>query len=451
MTAAHRLSARSDVGRRREHNEDTFRCDTALGLYIVADGMGGHAAGEVASAMASQRVAAEVERGRSMIDALARQDPGVRPDDVKLMLANAVRAANAEVWSAAQANSARRGMGTTLTAMLVVGRRCFVAHVGDSRAYLIRGVEVRRLTEDHSVVNELRRRGKLTQEALSKVAHKNAITRAVGVFENVEVDTFHILAAPGDRFVLCSDGLHRYLDTDDALRPLLEGVTEEAATQRLIDYANECGGADNITAVVVTLPDEDTRQRVVAELTRSYATLSALPFFRHLEPREILVLQAAAKVRDVEPGLEVVREGEPGEAMFLIVQGRCVVKKGEMEIARLGPGEHFGEMALVELAPRSATVVAEDDTRLLEIARADFFRVLRESSDTAVKMLWNIVSVLAARLRETSSQLGEAREQLVADDLTAQLFDEYPGVVGRDTMPAIPAVTGMPRGGTFPR
>ena len=137
--------------------------------------------------------------------------------------------------------------------------------------------------------------------------------------------------------------------------------------------------------------------------------------------------------------------------MFLIVQGRCVVKKGEMEIARLGPGEHFGEMALVERAPRSATVVAEDDMRLLEIARTDFFRVLRESSDTAVKLLWNIVSVLAARLRETSSQLGEAREQLVADDLTAQLFDEYPGVVGRDTMPAIPAVTGMPRGGTFPR
>lgn len=442
MSSPHRLSARSDVGRRREHNEDTFRCDAALGLYIVADGMGGHAAGEVASAMASQRVVAEVERHKGLLDALARQDAGVRPDDVKVMIGNAVRAANAEVWGAAQANPARRGMGTTLTAMAVVGRRCFIAHVGDSRIYLVRGNEVRLLTEDHSVVNELRRRGKLTPDALAKVGNKNAITRAVGVFENLEVDTFHILAAPGDRFVLCSDGLHRYLDTDDALRPLLEGVTEEAATQRLIDYANERGGADNITAVVVTLPDEDTRQRVVAELSRSYATLSALPFFRHLEPREIMVLQAAAKVKDVEPGIEIVREAETGDAMFLIVTGKCVVKKGEMEIARLGPGEHFGEMALVERAPRSATVVAEDDTRLLEIARTDFFRVLRESSDTAVKLLWNIVSVLAARLRETSSQLGEAREQLVADDLTAQLFDEYPGVVereGRDTIPAMGA------------
>ncbi len=448
MTAAHRLSARSDVGRRREHNEDAFRCDADLGLYIVADGMGGHAAGEVASTMAAQRVTAEVERNREMLLGLAREDTEVRPDDVKVMLGNAVRAANAEVWAAAQANPARRGMGTTLTAMVVVGRRCFLAHVGDSRAYLVRGAEVRLLTEDHSVANELRRRGKLNAETIAKVAQKNAITRAVGVFENVEVDTFHILAAPGDRFVLCSDGLHRYLDNDDALRPLLENVTEEVATQRLIDFANECGGADNVTAIVVTLPDEDARQTVVAELSRSYASLSALPFFRHLEPREILVLQAAAKVRDVEPGIEVVREGEPGEEMFLIVQGRCVVKKGEMEIARLGPGEHFGEMALVERAPRSATVVAEDDTRLLEIARVDFFRVMRESSDTAVKLLWNIVSVLAARLRETSSQLGEAREQLAADDLTAQLFDEYPGVLGpevRDTLPTMSPGMDFPR------
>ncbi len=426
MLAPLRLSARTDVGRRREHNEDAFHCDGALGLFIVADGMGGHAAGEVASAMAVACVAREVGRYHELLAAVARGDAAARPDDVKAVLAEAVRAANVTVRAAAEADPSRRGMGTTLTALVVAGRRCFVAHVGDSRAYLLRGADVRLLTEDHSVANELRRRGRMSPDMVERMPQRNAITRAVGVFASVEVDTFDILAAPGDRFVLCSDGLHRYLDADDALRPLIEGLGENAAAQRLVDFANERGGADNVTALVVTLPDEATRPTVLAELSRSYTSLSGLPFFRHLEPREILVLQAAARARDVEPGAAVVREGDPGEAMFLILRGGCVVKKGGTEIARLGPGEHFGEMALVERAPRSATVFAEGDTRLLEIARTDFFRVMRESSDTAVRLLWSIVTVLAARLRETSSQLGEAREQRAADDLAAQLFDTYP-------------------------
>ncbi len=430
MVTEVRLHARTDVGRTRDHNEDNFLCDRALGLFIVADGMGGHAAGEVASQIAVHALADAVRRDWDFVEDFARGDGSVRPEDVKNLLGAAVGAANAAVFADAQVNTARRGMGTTVSVLLLAGARAFIAHVGDSRIYLARGGEVRQLTEDHSVINELRRRGRLRPEILEKIQAKNAVTRAVGVFETVEVDSSSFLVAPGDRFVLCSDGLHRYLPDEASLAPLLDGVADEAATRRMIDWANERGGEDNITAVSVTLPDEDRREAVVEALRHSYQTLSALPFFRNLEPRELLQVQAIARVRDEPDGAVVVTEGAAGDAMFVLMAGSCEVRKGELTIARIEPGEHFGEMALVESAPRSASVVADGGARLLEIARGDLFRLLRESKDTGMKLLWNIVAVLAQRLRETSSQLGEAREALRAPDLTHELFaDDYPAVL----------------------
>ncbi len=420
------MHARTDVGRSREHNEDSYVCDPTLGLYAVADGMGGHAAGEVASSLAVQALAEAVRRDRDFIVDFAHGDGSVRPEDIKNLLGAAVNAANAEVYAAAQAVPERRGMGTTLTAMLLVGRRVFIAHVGDSRLYLVRSDEVRQLTEDHSVINELKRRGRLRPEVLDRIPNKNAVTRAVGVFETVEVDTFQVLAAPGDRFVLCSDGLHRYLANDLDLRGLAAGDDEEA-TQRMVAFANECGGADNITALTVTLPDDETTStNIVQDLAQTYAVLGAVPFFRNLEPRELMYVQAMAETREHAAGEYVVVEGRSGDSMFVIVSGRCVVKKGDVEIARLGHGEHFGEMSMVERVPRSATVLVEEDARLLEFTRASLFRILRESKDTGIKLLWNIITALAGRLRDTSTQLGEAREALAAEDLTAHLFlEEY--------------------------
>lgn len=442
MTAGLRSHARTDVGRVRAHNEDNFLVDRRLGLFVVCDGMGGHASGEVASAVAVHALREAIKRDVDFIDDFlqgVQGDGKVRPEDIKNLLEAAVHAANAAVFSQAQAEPEKRGMGTTLTAMMLLGTHGFIAHVGDSRAYLLRGGEVRMLTEDHSVINELKRRGKLTPELVEKLQVKNAVTRAVGVFETVEVDTWHFLAAPGDRFMLCSDGFHGYLAEEAELGRLMDGLSEEMATQTLIDTANERGGKDNITAIVVAIPEQD--DEIARDLSLSYETLAHMPFFRHLTPRELLRVQAMARPKLYADGDLVVREGDAGDSLFVVLRGSVKVRKGEAELTALGAGEFFGEMALVDNAPRSATIVSDGASRLLELARGDFLRFLREEKDIGLKLLWNFLGVLTRRLRDTSAQLGEAREALSAEDLTDVLFiDDDTSIPPAARLPSVPAL-----------
>jgi serine/threonine protein phosphatase PrpC len=152
------------------------------------------------------------------------------------------------------------GMGTTLSLMVFIGHKGFIAHVGDSRIYLMRDGRVQQVTEDHTVFNELIKRGKLTREQIDKVAHKNAITRAVGVYERVEVDTLLIEVLPGDQFLLASDGLHGYIAHTAELEPYFEEEDGQQAANGLIELANRKGGKDNITAVLVRLGEGDAKR-----------------------------------------------------------------------------------------------------------------------------------------------------------------------------------------------
>jgi len=425
MPATIRSHARTDVGRVREHNEDNFLVDRALGLYVVCDGMGGHASGEVASAIAVQALRDALKKDEDFLLDFAKGDASVRPETVKNLVESAAHAANAAVFAEAQRDASKRGMGTTLTALVLVGGYGFIAHVGDSRCYLFRGGEVRMLTEDHSVINELKRRGKFTPQILEKIGNKNAVTRAVGVYETVDVDAFHFLTAPGDRYLLCSDGLHGYVEREDELKSLVEGLGEEVATQRLIDIANERGGKDNITAIIATIAQDGGD---AADMVLAYETLAGMPFFRHLEPRELLRVQAIAKPRAFKDTDTVVAEGTPGDSIFVVLKGNAKVRKGDAEIAKFEAGHFFGEMSLIEKAPRSATVLSDGASQMLEIARADFFKILREEKDIGVKLLWNFVTELSKRLRATSQDLAAVKEQIqgVEDLSDALLFEDEP-------------------------
>ena len=243
--------ALTDLGRKRTTNEDAFFLDDGLGLYIVADGMGGHAAGEVASREAVDTLYGMVKRGirglRDLVDPLSETDARAA---CRLMEA-AVQAATYFVYSIAEIDRDKSGMGTTISALLVLGDYAVTAQVGDSRIYRVHNGIVEQLTEDHTLIAWQLKQGLITPQEAARSPHKNVITRAVGNREYVQVDTRCVPLTPGLRFLLCSDGLHGYLKDEDI--PAIIEVGGAAAVERFVGLANDRGGKDNITAVLVEL------------------------------------------------------------------------------------------------------------------------------------------------------------------------------------------------------
>ena len=237
MTPSHpTFAGLSDPGLTRTQNEDAILIEPPL--YAVADGMGGHRAGEIASRDA---LAALLENAPRQADANA--------------LARAVRASNRAVIASAAKSRTRTGMGTTLTAAMVDGTRVLVAHVGDSRAYLLHEGSLTRVTEDHSMVADLVRSGTITEEDARFHPQRSVITRALGSDPEMAVDVFEVTASVGDRLLLATDGLTGMLQDDYIAEILAQEIDPEVAAAKLVEAANRAGGYDNITVVVVEIDD----------------------------------------------------------------------------------------------------------------------------------------------------------------------------------------------------
>ncbi len=231
----------SDVGKKREKNEDTLLLNEKLGLFLVADGMGGHLGGEYASGLAAKTI--EEALGQS-----TRTDIAERFKD-------AIRLASKKIFEEANRNSNLRGMGTTTVAFLVHQDKVYIANVGDSRAYLIQDSKIQQLTTDHSLVNEQLRAGFITREELKHHKFKNIITRSVGFQTDVEVDLLIRDLKVGDRFFLCSDGLSNLVEDSEILKIVSKNAPKQAC-QKLVQLANKKGGDDNITVVVAIVEAE---------------------------------------------------------------------------------------------------------------------------------------------------------------------------------------------------
>ena len=237
-----------DVGRRREANEDAFLREDEVGLWVVADGMGGHAAGEVASREAIDTVNGMVRRGKQMLGSPFpfTEEKGRA---ASRMLEGGVQAATYLLYAMAELDRGMAGMGTTISAMMRFGDHLVVGQVGDSRIYRVRQQEAEQLTEDHTLIAWQLKQGLITPEQARVSRQRNVITRAVGSREYVQVDTSVWEATVGDAYLVCSDGLHGYLKLEEIPAILAEGGA--LAVNRLIDLANGRGGKDNITAIVV--------------------------------------------------------------------------------------------------------------------------------------------------------------------------------------------------------
>src|SRR5690242_6832210 len=284
------FAAATDVGRQRQHNEDNFLIDKKLRLFMVADGMGGHAAGEVASSIAVHEIRDAVNNNRELIDRYRVDHPAVQPYEILQVLEQAVQAACNAVYARAQAEADKRGMGTTATVLLIAGAgdqlRGFIAHVGDSRCYLARQNQCHVLTEDHSLMNELVRRGKLNREQIESSPYKqykNAVTRAVGVYGSVEVDTFDFDILPGDRYLIASDGMYAYVDDGELPKQLADGDIKEVP-HKLVEHANSAGGHDNITAVVIRVGQTQSTELAprTTDVSLKLEVLKGMQMFRYL-------------------------------------------------------------------------------------------------------------------------------------------------------------------------
>ena len=402
--------ARTDIGRKRKHNEDAFLQDDELGLYIVADGMGGHAAGEVASAQAVKSIREALLAGRPVLEVF-RSTPTIEArEHVAQLMEKAVHKACADIHALASGDTNKRGMGTTVVALLCIGKKAVIGHVGDSRVYLFRNGRAHQLTEDHTIIQEQLKRGLITREQIATAENKNVITRAVGIQPSVAVDTLVTDLIPGDLYLLCSDGLHGYL-ADDEL-PALFAQEKASLADQLIDLANQRGGKDNITAITVAIESSDDDE--ATDVEGKTEILRRIPLFQHMTYKELLAILGIARGRQFEKGQAIIAEGTAGDELFVLFRGRVEVTKNGLLIAQLKPGGQFGEMGLVDQAPRSATVIATETTSAISIDRDSLLKLMRRDSLLAVKLLWSFVQVLSERLRNTNEALSDLKHELEA-------------------------------------
>lgn len=228
------VGVQTDVGRVRKGNEDSYLLEAPI--YAVADGMGGHIAGDVASATAVSVISEGID---------------AQPPEDGSALANLVSRANDAIWEKARSDPSLRGMGTTCTLLMIDGDVAHIAHVGDSRAYLLRDGSFRQLTEDHTLVERMVREGRLSAEEAANHPQRSIITRALGVDSNVQVDVLEEPLAKGDRILLTSDGLTGMVEPDEIARVLDGEEDPQAAADRLVAMANDAGGEDNVTVLVL--------------------------------------------------------------------------------------------------------------------------------------------------------------------------------------------------------
>ena len=388
-------------GKVREANEDSIRVDPARGFAMVADGVGGAKGGATASAMTVEIVQ------RAMAEELDRlmTQPGVDEVTARERLAaqvqRALASASLAVHTRGRGERELKGMATTSVVAQIVGNWAVVAHVGDSRVYLVRGGVCYQLTEDHSLARDLLARGAITAADADNYVH-NVIVRAVGMQPTVAADLVTFELAPDDVLVLCSDGLTDVVSADE-IRQAVLSLAPEAAAAALIDRANAGGGPDNISVALVRVSSAAPPAR--ASMEQQIGMLRHIALFRELTFQEAARVLACTRERRVAANDVVFREGDPGDRFYLVTDGAVVVSQRGTGLTTIESGGHFGELALITDAVRSATVHAVRPTTLLAIDRDAFVQLVRQDHALAVKLLWGLLRFLGERVKDLSSQV----------------------------------------------
>jgi len=397
-----RFHATTHSGKVRAHNEDAMLADGQNGIFVVADGVGGRAAGEVASALTIDTVENSIPALKECMASYVATPEWNTRNHVLEALDRVCQHASRTVYDESERLN-RQGMTTTMVLLTVGGGTAFLAHVGDSRAYLVRDGLIQQLTEDHSMVNELVRAGQMTYDEAKKSQYRNVITRAIGLYPNVQADVMSIDILPGDRLILCSDGLSDPVPSD-----LIEGITcrddVEIATNRLLEAALNAGAPDNVTVAVIE-PEatvQSAAARARAQVMENLFLFEGLPFHARLRVARI------CEARPIAPGEVLAEQGAPGDAMYVIVQGQVEVSRSGRFLATLKEGDHFGEVAILDSQTRTATVTSRAAGSVIIIRRDALEEFCQREPGLGNQVLFQLATSLARRLRTANVRFDEA-------------------------------------------
>lgn len=380
-------SALSDVGRKRPQNQDAYLVDNEIGLYIVGDGMGGHASGDVASRQAVGLTLDIIRQHRHEIhQAIAKPGGHFR---VVQMVTDVVRAVCQSVYQMAENDPGLSGMGTTLTLLLVVGEKAVLAHVGDSRLYLLRAGRLHQMTNDHTLTNELVQTGRIAAGSPEAGRFHHVLTRCIGSHEFVDVETLLFDLLPDDRFLLCSDGLSNYFADESEIVGLLSGDDITKVPAQLIDLANHRGGSDNITGIVLQVSEgtPDT----VAETRAKLNALEGTFLCEGLSLNRRMRVANIGQVQSFGDHEWIIRKGDTRNGMYVVLSGTCVMTRPSGTTETLSCGDCFGETGLARGDQFCIRVRADDSATVLFLPRVAFRELVRRIPKLGRRLLDNLL------------------------------------------------------------
>ncbi|HEY0195594.1 MAG TPA: protein phosphatase 2C domain-containing protein [Kofleriaceae bacterium] len=390
----------------REHNEDAHFLDVELGMFLVCDGMGGHAAGEVASAIAVQSICQEWASGA--VRDVAGQWLERGTPDAKKRLIDVVRAgvfaAHGAILTEARRDRTKHGMGTTLVGAMVFGGEAVFAHAGDSRAYLVRDGIAMQLTEDHTLLARLLAAGIDVDVSGEGSRFRSMLTNALGIGDEVKVSTFVVPLADGDRIMLCSDGISEYVPEAEVGEVLTAAPTPERAAERLVQLALDRGGGDNATAVVVEVVEAGVTPQPADQRKRDDAAIASCALWgKKITPQQRLRALRIASPRDHAKGDKLPPHTMGDRVAWLVVEGE-LVQDGQV----VGPGALIYPESLVSatgkaeapaMPDRDALAVARGEVRALAIRSDDFRELCEDDAELADGLKDGLSQLLAAKQR----------------------------------------------------
>lgn len=390
-------AAETSVGKVRDHNEDCHFIDPEAGIFVVCDGMGGHAAGEVASALAVQAIRSSWASDATQLVCdrwLAQGTLEARKELLQTIQQGVINAHEAIV-AEAEADRTKKGMGTTLVGAIIVGGDVVFAHAGDSRAYLVRDGIAMQLTEDHTLLSRLLAAGVDVDVDGEGMRFKSMLTNALGIGQDCKVSTFVVPVADGDRFLLCSDGITEYVKEHEIGEVLATMPSPARSAQRLVELALQRGGGDNATALVVRVLEAGETARPSAQLRRDETAIAACSLWGKASPQQRLRALRIALPRDFAAGEKVPAQMLGDRVAWIIVDGELTLGG-----ARRGPSSLLYPEALLTDSPlpdKDGLAVATTDIRSLAIRSDDFRELCEDDPELGEILLGSLASEMTVR------------------------------------------------------